>query len=109
MVGIANRALRLLYAAGEPIVAQTHDEVLMEVPEEELMLRAERLEAAMTCELSVYDGRKVTIPVELKYGRSWGEMRLLPRAGAEPARTENGMNTLKEEVQDDATTRREAT
>jgi len=66
------------------------------------------LEAAMTCPLPVYDERVVTVPVELKYGQSWGEMRLLPRAGAEPARTENGMNTLKEEVQDAANQRSEA-
>ena len=64
----------------------------MEVPEAELERHAALLELAMTYELSVYDGRKVTVPVELKSGRSWGEMVALP-----PRTQDVVVATLKDE------------
>ena len=75
VVGLANRALRLLHAQGAPIVAQTHDELLLEVPTNELEFWGEALRSAMEFEIPVFDGRSVTIPVELRFGENWGELR----------------------------------
>jgi uracil-DNA glycosylase family 4 len=75
VVGLTNRALRVLHLEGAPIVAQTHDEVLLEVPFEEAEAWGSRLKHVMEYEIPVLGGRKLTIPVELTWGNTWGEMR----------------------------------
>src|SRR5207249_7378546 len=49
IVGITNRALRLLYEENQPILLQVHDSIVLEVPEEQLDICASQLETAMTC------------------------------------------------------------
>jgi len=74
IVGIANRALRLLHARQEPILLQVHDSVVTEPEYKNLSKAVEALQDAMTCPLKV-KGRTLTIPVDIQYGENWGELR----------------------------------
>ena len=55
------------------IYGQMHDAILLTVPESRLQMAAKTLQKAMTHEFIV-KGRKLIIPIELKYGKKWGEM-----------------------------------
>jgi len=78
IVGLTNRALRLLHGTGQPILLQVHDSIVMEVPEEQLDDYAMQLEQAMICPLQV-GGRELVIPVDLQHGTNWGELKAYER------------------------------
>jgi len=46
---------------------------MVEFAESDLNESMQALESAMTCPLNV-GGREFKVPVDLKYGRSWGEL-----------------------------------
>lgn len=58
------------------LYAQVHDSILMTVQESKLVHAARTLKRAMTHTIEI-KGRPLTIPVELKSGLRWGEMREL--------------------------------
>src|SRR5215831_8811945 len=74
VVTIANIGVRRLVAAGHRVVAQVHDSIVIEFPEEREAESMIALNAAMTTEISNWGG-KFTIPVELKVGHSWGDLK----------------------------------
>lgn len=71
---LTNSALRVLSNANEPIVGQLHDALLGEPTIEDAPRFARALVTAMTRTIDMH-GRPMTIPVEVKYGYNWGEMR----------------------------------
>lgn len=74
VVGITNRAIRMLDAAGWNIVAQVHDAVMIECPASQRDDAAIAIRDAMTCPLTIH-GRTMVIPVDIKWSDvSWGEM-----------------------------------
>lgn len=73
IVGVTNIGLQRAYAAGEVVLAQTHDSIALEVRDEDRTSAMARLTEYMTYPLELH-GRKFTIPVELAWGLNWGEM-----------------------------------
>jgi uracil-DNA glycosylase family 4 len=74
IVGITNRAIRLLDQQGRYICAQVHDSILTECKRAQRDEEANAIREAMTCPLSVH-GRTMTIPVDLQWSdQSWGDM-----------------------------------
>lgn len=73
---ITNNALNKLYYeswCGPYLYMQVHDEVLLSVPKDRLKEAAQELHNAMTCPIEM-PGGMMTIPVELKVGKNYGEM-----------------------------------
>jgi uracil-DNA glycosylase family 4 len=73
IVGVTNIGVRRLVAQGYHVVAQVHDSIVNEVPEEDAATALVALEQAMTTPVETWGGT-ITIPVELKIGYSWGDL-----------------------------------
>jgi DNA polymerase I len=73
IVTVTNIGVRRLVAQGYRVVAQVHDSIVNEVPEEDVANALVALDQAMTTEVESWNG-KFTIPVELKVGYSWGDL-----------------------------------
>lgn len=74
VVGIANRALRLLDEQGWKVVSQVHDSIKVECEARQRDEAAVAIHKAMTFPI-VVRGRPMTIPVDLQWSdRSWGEL-----------------------------------
>jgi DNA polymerase I-like protein with 3'-5' exonuclease and polymerase domains len=73
IVNVANQGVRRLVQQGYRVVAQVHDSIVNEVPEEDMHDALIALEQAMTTPVETWGGT-ITIPVELKVGYSWGEL-----------------------------------
>jgi len=70
IVGLTNRAIRVLDAMNAPIVLQVHDELVLDAPEDQIEYWASELKSAMEHPLIIH-GRTMTIPVEIQVGSSW--------------------------------------
>jgi uracil-DNA glycosylase family 4 len=73
IVAVTNIGVRRLVAEGYHVVAQVHDSIVSEVPEEDIATALVALERAMTTPVQTWGG-VITIPVELKIGYSWGDL-----------------------------------
>lgn len=74
VVGIANRALRMLDEQGWKVVSQVHDSIKIECEARQRDEAAVAIHDAMTFPVLVR-GRLMTIPVDLQWSdRSWGEL-----------------------------------
>lgn len=73
IVSVTNIGVRKLVAQGYHVVAQVHDSIVNEVPEEDARSALVALEQAMTTPVETWGGT-ITIPVELKIGYSWGDL-----------------------------------
>ena len=73
IVTVANIGVRRLVAQGHRVVAQVHDSIVCEVPEEDEHASLVALNEAMTTPVTSWGGT-FTIPVELKRGHSWGDL-----------------------------------
>lgn len=73
VVGITNLALQVLDAYGWALVAQTHDSVMLEVPEDQLPLAAKAIQEAMSIPITLHE-RTFQIPVDISWGKSWGKL-----------------------------------
>jgi len=73
IVTVANIGVRRLVAQGYRVVAQVHDSIVVEVPEEDEHASLVALNEAMTTPVESWGGT-FTIPVELKSGHSWGDL-----------------------------------
>jgi len=71
IVTVANIGVCRLIAKGYTVVAQVHDSIVTEVPEEDVQQALVDLNDAMTTPITNWGGT-FTIPVELKIGYSWG-------------------------------------
>jgi hypothetical protein len=71
IVTVANIGVRRLVTQGYRVVAQVHDSIVCEVPEEHAYDSLVALDQAMTTPITSWGGT-FTIPVELKVGYSWG-------------------------------------
>ena len=71
IVTVTNIGVRRLIDQGYAVVAQVHDSIVTEVPEEHVYQACVDLERAMTTPITSWGGTFV-IPVELKVGYSWG-------------------------------------
>src|SRR5262249_36933505 len=76
IVGITNIALGRLHEQGRHICAQVHDSILTETSEHNLQQEATAIREAMTYPIDLH-GRTLTIPVDIQYGKSWGELAVL--------------------------------
>ena len=74
IVGVTNQGVRTLYHRGYTVTAQVHDSIVCEVQEEKAQEALRDLESAMTTPVETWGGT-ITIPVELKLGYSWGDLR----------------------------------
>jgi len=73
IVGITNIGLTRLHREGYDICAQVHDSILVECWEADKLTTAQAVSRAMTVPLTV-NGRTFTIPVDIQWGYSWGQM-----------------------------------
>lgn len=74
VVGLANRAVRILDKQGIPVVSQVHDSVMAIGKASERDELALAVKQAMHCPIEV-GGRILTIPVDMQWSeKSWGEM-----------------------------------
>jgi uracil-DNA glycosylase family 4 len=73
IVTVANMGVCHLVAQGYRVVAQVHDSIVCEVPEEDERTSLVALNEAMTTPVTSWGGT-FTIPVELKSGYSWGDL-----------------------------------
>jgi len=73
IVTVTNIGVRRLVAQGYRVVAQVHDSIVCEVPEEDERTSLVALNDAMTTPVTSWGGT-FTIPVELKAGHSWGDL-----------------------------------
>jgi uracil-DNA glycosylase family 4 len=73
IVNVANQGVRRLVQEGYRVVAQVHDSIVNEVPEEDVHAALVALNKAMTTPVETWGGT-ITIPVELKIGYSWGNL-----------------------------------
>jgi len=71
IVSVTNQGVRTLVKQGYRVVAQVHDSIVNEIPEEDLATALVALDRAMTTPVETWGGT-ITIPVELKVGYSWG-------------------------------------
>jgi len=74
IVTIANIGIRRLVARGYKVVAQVHDSIVVEYPEDQEAETLRALNDAMTTPITNWGGT-FTIPVELKVGYSWGDLK----------------------------------
>src|SRR5215471_2781921 len=81
IVTVANIGVRRLVAQGHRVVAQVHDSIVCEVPEEDVQSSLLALNDAMTTPVTSWGG-SFTIPVELKLGYSWGELHEVSLEGS---------------------------
>jgi DNA polymerase-1 len=73
IVTVTNIGVRRLVSSGYRVAAQVHDSIVIEVPEEDILVAARDLDAAMTTPVTTWGGT-IIIPVEIKAGHSWGAM-----------------------------------
>jgi len=73
IVTVTNIGVRRLVAQGYRVVAQVHDSIVCEVPEEDERTSLIALNEAMSTPVTSWGGT-FTIPVELKTGHSWGDL-----------------------------------
>jgi uracil-DNA glycosylase family 4 len=73
IVTVTNIGVRRLVDLGYKVVAQVHDSIVCEVPEEDVLQSLRALEDAMTTPVTSWNGT-FSIPVELKVGDSWGDL-----------------------------------
>jgi DNA polymerase-1 len=73
IVSVTNQGVRKLVSQGYHVVAQVHDSIVNEVPEEDAAEALVALDQAMTTPVETWGGT-ITIPVELKIGYSWGDL-----------------------------------
>lgn len=73
IVTVTNIGVRRLVDQGYRVVAQVHDSIVNEVPEEDIQRALVDLNDAMTTPVTSWHGT-FTIPVELKVGYSWGDL-----------------------------------
>ena len=73
VVGVTNRALIQLDAEGWKIILQVHDSIGIECPEDRVAECRSAMEKALMQPVETFHG-KVSIPVDTKVGRSWGEL-----------------------------------
>jgi len=73
IVSVTNQGVRKLVKQGYHVVAQVHDSIVNEVPEEDALQSLVALHSAMTTPVETWGGT-ITIPVELKIGYSWGDL-----------------------------------
>jgi DNA polymerase I-like protein with 3'-5' exonuclease and polymerase domains len=93
VVTIANIGVRRLVAAGYRVIAQVHDSIVIEFPEDQEGPAMQALNNAMTTEITNWGGT-FTIPVELKVGHSWGDLKevhLEDYLGSTPDGQDNGL------------------
>jgi len=76
IVGVTNKAVRTLYNQGFDSLAQVHDSIVLEVPEDQVYEHAVILERAMTVPIETWGGI-IVLGVELKAGDSWGRLEEL--------------------------------
>jgi hypothetical protein len=79
IVSVANQGVTRLYNRGYKVVAQVHDSIVLEVPEENVQHALVDLEQAMSTPVETWGGT-ITIPVELKVGYSWGSLYEIQRS-----------------------------
>ena len=79
IVSVANQGVIRLYNRGYKVVAQVHDSIVLEVPEENVQHALVDLEQAMSTPVETWGGT-ITIPVELKVGYSWGSLYEIQRS-----------------------------
>jgi uracil-DNA glycosylase family 4 len=85
IVGVTNKGLRTLHNMGIAPLAQVHDSIVLEVPEDQVYENAVILERVMTTEVETWGGM-ITLGVELKSGDNWQEMEELDEAIVEQHR-----------------------
>ena len=85
IVGVTNKALRSLHAEERGTLAQVHDSIVMEVPEDAVYENAVILEKHMTTPVETWGG-VITLGVELKAGDNWQELEELDEAIVEQHR-----------------------
>lgn len=73
IVTVTNNGVCTLVKQGYRVVAQVHDSIVNEVPEEDVLTALVALDRAMTTPVETWGGT-ITIPVELKIGYSWGDL-----------------------------------
>jgi len=73
IVSVTNQGVRTLVRNGRSVLAQVHDSIVAEIPEEEAWKGLAELEQAMTTPVETWGGT-ITIPVELKIGYDWGSL-----------------------------------
>lgn len=70
IVGMTNRAVRILDAMNAPIVLQVHDEIVLDIPIPDTTHWCRELHKAMTCPLILH-GREMIVRPEIETGPSW--------------------------------------
>lgn len=70
---IVNQAMVELHRGGIQLLLQVHDSIVIQVLEEDLELGVRCLKQALTRPIE-FHGRMMTIPVDVKIGKNWGEM-----------------------------------
>jgi DNA polymerase I-like protein with 3'-5' exonuclease and polymerase domains len=92
VVGITNLAFRRLDAWGWKMVLQVHDFVGIEYPLEREAECYRALQAAFDTPLTLH-GRTFTIPVDIKAGPNWRDMKPVEIAADELAESVHGVHT----------------
>lgn len=72
---VINTGLANLYEAGFDVLAQVHDEVLLQIPQQE-DFKPKLLEITKLCTIPMMiNGRELVIPVDIKVGSNWRELK----------------------------------
>lgn len=104
IVSVTNRGVRELVAQDYRVLAQVHDSIVVEVPEEDSWAALLDLEQAMSTPVETWGGT-ITIPVELKVGYNWGdlyEVDVHSSPASEVGRILGGLQRVREVHQDGA-------
>jgi DNA polymerase I-like protein with 3'-5' exonuclease and polymerase domains len=102
IVTVTNIGVRRLTDQSYPVIAQVHDSIVIEVPEEDSYDAAVALERAMTTPITSWGGT-FTIPVEIKVGYSWGDLYEIDLEGCANDKSEGILDRLRRvwEVRED--------
>src|SRR5262245_23654252 len=87
IVTVTNIGVRTLVDQGYHVIAQVHDSIVNEVPEEHVYQALVDLERAMSTPVTSWGGT-FTIPVELKVGYSWGVLHEVDLGGFATSQSE---------------------
>jgi len=94
IVTVTNIGVRRLVAQGYAVVAQVHDSIVNEVPEEHAYAACVALERAMTTPITSWGGT-FTIPVEIKVGYSWGDLHEIELDGFATSQSEGILGCIR--------------
>jgi uracil-DNA glycosylase family 4 len=94
IVTVTNIGVRRLTDQHYPVIAQVHDSIVIEVPEEDSYDSAVALERAMTTPVTSWGGT-FTIPVEIKVGYSWGDLHEVELEGCADSKSEGILSCVR--------------